>query len=203
MDLKPYVLTGSNCKLIVNGVLLAYATDLQYNIEISHEPATLLGSYEPDFIEPTAYMVQGSFTVIRYVWKSVDGANVTGGATSGNGIGNWTPNKGDFGAKALGAGMDGQAYRSLNPAWLKYGMMFDIEIYQTNHNPEQTLVGKPDRLETGIQGYTSNTLGVARIRDARINSAGLSVSKKSPAVQKFTFLARYADEDSFLAGSSK
>jgi len=48
----------------------------------------------------------------------------------------------------------------------------------------------------------SNLIGVANIRNCRITQADFSLSKKGVAVQRFSFVALYIDEDSFAADFS-
>jgi hypothetical protein len=43
---------------------------------------------------------------------------------------------------------------------------------------------------------------VAKIRDARITASDFQIDKKSTAMQRFSFTALYADEDSFIADFS-
>jgi hypothetical protein len=198
---SPSFVTGNNCKIVVNGVVIGYATDLTYGVEVSHQPVFLCGMYEPTKIEPLSYVVSGSFTLIRYVWKAkgnVDGANA-GMNDVGNGIGNWTPNSDKGALKLLGAGADGQTYRSLDPKWLKWALSFDLEVFQSFESVEGRTKPKQGQRAFAVASVSNSTLGVARIRDARITGSNFRVSKNAPAVQTFTFQACYADEDSFLA----
>lgn len=185
--LKPFFLTGANAKIRINGVTLAFATNLSYSITVNHATPTVLGMYEPSSIEPISYAVSGSFTVIRYVadiTSDVKGDVPNGTSRRGNGIGT-------FGKEGLSARIaggldiskpDGRAYDSFNPSALSKASMFDIEIYQK------------------IPG--ENQRAVAKIRDARISKSDFSLNSKSAATQNFSFIALYADEDSFLADFS-
>lgn len=198
---SPTFVTGSNCKIVVNGVVMAFATDLSYSVEVAHQPVHLCGIYEATKVEPLSYSVSGQFTIIRYVWKAkgnVEGAN-EGMNDVGNGIGNWTPNSDKGGLKLLGAGGDGQTYRSLDPKWLKWALEFDLEVFQSFDNtPGRTKPGQGQRA-FAVAAVSNSTLGVARIRKARITGSRFNVSKNAPATQTFSFQACYADEDSFLA----
>ena len=86
------MLTGANAKVIVNGLTLAFATDISYNITVKHANPKVLGMYETQEFTPLAYDVVGSFTIIRYVRDAVNtaGGGPFGAKGVGNGIGNWT-----------------------------------------------------------------------------------------------------------------
>ena len=188
-NVAPFFITGANCKLKVNGVTLAFATNLSYTVSIPHAKLRMLGSYEANSLEPLSYDVGGSFTVIRYVSdlkKTYDNKGLAspGGVSDlGNGIGSWT-RIGEKSAafKAFGNMTDGRADQSLNPASLQDGTTFDIEIYQTLADGE--------------------SLGVARLRNARIVQAGSQIGKRGNMLQTFQFFAQYLDEDSFIADQS-
>lgn len=191
-NVAPFFITGANCKLKINGVTLAYATDLSYNVSIPHARARSLGSYETNSFEPLSYDVSGSFTVVRYVDDLKSrlenlGLGIPNNVSNlGNGVGGWTTlrdnSAGGILLSGLGNGVDGRADRSLNPASFQDGVTFDIEIYQKMPN--------------------GDSLGVARMRNARITSMNSSISKRSSMTQTFQFIAQFLDEDSFLADAS-
>lgn len=192
-NVAPFFITGANCKLKINGVTLAYATDLSYNVSIPHARARSLGSYETNSFEPLSYDVSGSFTVVRYVDDLKSrlenlGLGIPNNVSNlGNGVGGWTTlrnnSAGGIIMEGLGwPGVDGRADRSLNPASFQDGVTFDIEIYQKMPN--------------------GDSLGVARMRNARITSMNSSISKRSSMTQTFQFIAQFLDEDSFLADAS-
>jgi hypothetical protein len=191
-NVAPFFVTGANCKLKINGVTLAYATDLSYNVSIPHARARSLGSYETNSFEPLSYDVSGSFTVVRYVDDLKSrlenlGLGIPNNVSNlGNGVGGWTTLRdnraGGILLSGLGNGVDGRADRSLNPASFQDGVTFDIEIYQKMPN--------------------GDSLGVARMRNARITSMNSSISKRSNMTQTFQFIAQFLDEDSFLADAS-
>lgn len=135
------MLTGANAKIIVNGLTLAFATDINYNISVRHANPKVLGMYETIEFVPLAYDVTGSFTIIRYVKDAVHVANggPIGAKGSGNGIGEWTKDLGATAAAAAaaatgvpaGQGSDeGSTHRSFVPRSLNIGHHFDIEVRQ-------------------------------------------------------------------------
>ncbi len=184
---KPFFLTGANAKIRVNGVVLAFCTNIAYSITVNHATPILLGMYESSSVEPLSYDVSGSFSIIKYTAgiKSDISSNMPGVSDRGNGIGAWGPegtiNQLKAGLKLSGA--DGRAYDNLNPKSLEKGTTFDIEIYQQFNGD-------------------SNTRSVAKIRNCRIVKADFNMSKRGMAQQNFQFKALYADEDTFIADFS-
>lgn len=177
---KPFFITGSNCKIKVNGVTLAYATDLSYTVTINHAPVKVLGVYESDTIEPLSYSVSGSFTLIRYIDSAIDSLGYVNGANGyGNGVGSFAQPY-QFTRPDL-LRTDGKADQSANPAKLGDATGFDIEMYQKVPN---------------------NSLGIAKIRNCRIVAINSQISKRSPMIQQFQFVANYLDEDSYIAETS-
>jgi hypothetical protein len=186
--MKPFFLTGANAKVRINGKTLAYVTNLSYSVRVNHASPTILGMYEPTSIEPLAYIVNGSFSVVRYiadVASSVGGSLPNGVKDTGNGIGYWGPD-GTLGRFKAGfdvkKGPDGRAYENLDPKKLEKATSFDIEIYQKTCGASQ--------------------VPVATLRGVRITQADFNIGTNAPATQNFNFTAVYADEDSFLANSS-
>lgn len=209
---KPFFITGANCKIKVNGVTIAYATDLSYSVSINHAPVAILGVYESDTIEPLSYSVSGTFTVIRYVdsaSKYIGNMNKT--SNYGNGIGSFA-SPSEFTRPDL-LRTDGKADQSANPAKLGDATGFDIEIYQKMPPGSRGYVGDDIANKVvkaaskagvliGEKYQTGDVLGVARIRNCRIVQIESEISKKSPMVQRFRFIANYLDEDSFIAETS-
>jgi hypothetical protein len=186
--LKPFFITGATAKIKLNGKTVAFCTDFSYSVQVAHQTPKILGMYEGVSVEPLGYTVNGSFQILRYARnaKANTGSNPSGVAAndSGNGIGNmgeaWSKSNSGFRAR-VGVGNDGRVHENLNPSKLDTATTFDIEIYQ--------------KTEKG-------NIGVAKIRNARIVQADFTISKKMVAQQRFNFVARYADEDSFVADFS-
>lgn len=187
-NLAPFFVTGASCKIKVNGVTLAYATNFSYSVSIPHARPKSLGSYESNSLEPLSYDVNGSFDVVRYVdgLKSKlekMGYSVPDGASNlGNGLGGWSPSAGKALSTRSISASDGRAHESLDPSRLSDAITFDIEVYQ--------------KIPGG--GLT----GIARVRNARITAMGSSISKRGTMIQSFQFAAMYLDEDSFVADAS-
>lgn len=188
-NVAPFFITGANCKIKVNGVTLAFATNLSYSVRIPHARPKTLGSYESNSLEPLSYDVDGSFSIVRYIdglkgkLESLGIAAPSGSNNLGNGLGGWTTlNNKSIANKALGNGVDGVANKSLNPASLQDAVTFDIEVYQR----------LPD----------NSYLGVSRVRNVRIVGMQANISKRSTMNQTFQFIGQFVDEDSFIADGS-
>jgi hypothetical protein len=186
--LAPFFVTGASCKIKVNGVTLAYATNFSYSVSIPHARPKNLGSYESSSLDPLSYDVSGSFDVVRYVdglkgKMAALGYSVPDGVSDlGNGIGSWSSSAGKAPSIKNISSNDGRANESLDPSRLQDAITFDIEIYQ--------------KLPDG------NLTGIARVRNARITAMGASLTKRGTMIQSFQFAAQYLDEDSFIADAS-
>lgn len=205
----PFFITGANCKIRVNGVTLAFATELSYNVSINHQQAKVLGQYEADTIEPISYNITGQFTVIRYLEGVKDLVNNPPNGTHklGNGVGsfNIASNMGSGVASIVGAvGATGTADKSLDPSTLSMSSGFDIEVYQKI--PGNSVNGQAASILTGrgveLGGVSRNSSGIARLRDCHIVGMQTNISKRGFMMQTFQFMANYLDEDSFLSSSS-
>jgi hypothetical protein len=196
--IKPFFVTGTKIRIVLNGKTMAFATDFAASVQIMTQTPHVLGMYEGSSVEPLGYNVSGSFSIVRYVKNAQ--ANIGGTppngvapADGGNGVGAWGNTAAGVvgGLAGLGGGLpgigrasaqDGRADEALNPATYNQGTTFDIEVYQDNPN------GDP--------------LGVVRIRSARISQADFSVNKKNPGMDRFAFVGLYMDTDSIYAQSS-
>lgn len=177
--MRPFFLSGANAKIRINGVTLAYATNLSYSVQVNHATPKVLGMYEGSSIEPLSYSVSGSFTVVRYVADiktDVGGQAPHGTVDKGNGVGNWSET-GIINKFVAG----GRAHESLDPSKLEKATTFNMEVYQK---------------------FDGGQRSVANIRDIRITRADFNLNKKNVATQTFNFSALYVDEDSFTADFS-
>lgn len=183
--LAPFFLTGANAKVKVNNRTMAFCTDLSYSVQVNHAAPKVLGMYEATSLEPLSYEVSGTFTVIRYVAGVAEtnknlGYKVPNGVSDrGNGIGAVGPDS----PISKNIGNDGRTQDNLNPETFNNATFFNIDVYQKMGNGESH--------------------GVARIRDCKIVRADFTLAgKTAPAMERYSFRALYADEDSFLAGFS-
>ncbi len=63
---QPFFITGANAKVMVDGQILAYCTNVNYRVDIPNRPIHVLGVHEPLTILALTYSVVGSFSIIRY-----------------------------------------------------------------------------------------------------------------------------------------
>ena len=226
-SMQPAFLTGATAKIRLNGKTLAFCQDFSCSIQVITKVPKVLGKYEGDSVEPLGYMVSGSFTIIRYAKgiKQALGAGHHPGSLAendaGNGVGNWGTawggKLGDFLARN-GVGNDGRAHEALDPSTYNKGTTFDIQVYQkvpiqqsgtTPGDLVQTITetlqgGAIPGLNNGGAGRneTVDYLGILNIRKARITQADFSINKRSPAAERFNFVALYMDGDGFVANAS-
>jgi hypothetical protein len=178
-------ISGANATIRVNGVLVAFATDMQYRIEVKHASPHILGVYEAVEISPLSIEVTGSFSVIRYHKHVKEALDVTfaGNQSDANGVGTFGLND-VVAALGLPVGKyaaDGRAYDSFDPSKMHKSMMFDIEV----------------RTKTD-EGECTTDL----IKNRRLTSTDVKLTKRSLKVQTYTFKAIYAEDDTFVANSS-
>jgi hypothetical protein len=191
----PFFLTGANAKIKLNGRTVAFATDISYTVEVIHATPQLLGMYEAANIEPLAYRVSGTLTIIRYA-RNMKGfleeqgrVAPEGVSDRGDSIGSFGPENKNVGQTAVSTvyGNDGKANQSLDPKEFRNAVKFNIEIFQKAHN---STLG------------TEDLQAIARLRDCRLIRTDFALSKRTPATQKFAFKAIYLDEDTFRANTS-
>lgn len=182
---KTSLITGSNAKIKINGITLAYATDVQYSLSVQTVPVETMGRYEVLANEPIATIVSGSFAVVRYT-KAAGTAGpgkISGAANSGNGVGEWGPQA----ASPQSAGGGGGMASHVNPGQLLTATTVDLELYRKSVNDPTD--------STGAELFK-------RIRDCRLTSMAGSVNKRGILMEQFSFVAELIDDDSFEAQPS-
>jgi len=170
---KTSLITGSNAKIKINGVTLAYATDVQYDVSVQTIPIETMGRYEVLSNEPIATLVSGSFSIVRYT-KAASAGGVSGAAANGNGVGNWD-------------GASGKMSEHFNPGDLLASQTVDIELFRKNVNDPAD--------NTGVEIFK-------KIIDARLTRMSGSVNKRGILMESFTFVAEMIEDDSFAASRS-
>lgn len=212
--LAPFFLTGANAKIKVNGVTLAFCTDVSYTVTVNHTTPQVLGMYEGSSVEPLSYRVTGSFSIIKYTadaTSDIPGRDPDGVSDRGNGVGSFTketnPLKKFVKGFDIKNGADARTDQSLNPRELAKASSFTFEIFQKL----PTGARSPQKRD-GIKGFFDkitfqadsavDALPVAKIRNCRITQADFKINKKNAAIQTFQFTALYVDEDTFRADFS-
>jgi len=116
MAIKPTFVVGARAKVKIDTKTLAFATNVNYTVDVAHVPVEVLGSYEVVAYEPVGYRVNGTMTVVRY---TANGNQVSAPSTT-TGDGNSVFKMGVSAAGAPAA---------FNPGNLLLSETFDIEIY--------------------------------------------------------------------------
>lgn len=113
--IKPSFMVGARAKIKIDGKTLAFATNVNYTVDVTHVPVEVLGSYEVVAYEPVGYRVSGTLTVVRFT----SNGNVTAANEVGS-TGNSSFNMGDSAARAKAA---------FNPGNLILSETFNIDVY--------------------------------------------------------------------------
>lgn len=179
------LITGSNAKIKINGITLAYATDIQYSMSVQTIPVETMGRYEVLANEPIATIVAGSFAVVRYT-SSAKGGGISGAAANGNGVGEWGDRAGGEGA--LVQNVNGGMSTHMNPGDLLTATTVDIELYRKSIND-------PSVKDGGTELFK-------RIKYCRLTQMAGSVNKRGILMEQFSFVAELIDDDSFTARPS-
>lgn len=176
---KTTLITGSNAKIVINGITLAYATDFQYGVAVDTVPVEVMGRYEVLSNEPISYTVAGSFSVVRYT-KAAQAANLQGAAANGNGVGEWAASGGQ------------PVSQQLNPSQILTSQTVDLQLYRKTQNA----------VTAGSAGSGTGAEIIKTITDARVTRMGGSINKRGVLVEQFHFVAILSGDDSFVAGNS-
>jgi hypothetical protein len=170
---KTSLITGSNAKIKINGVTLAYATDVQYDVTVQTIPIETMGRYEVLANEPIATTVNGSFSVVRYTAAAKTGS-ISGAAASGNGVGKWGTENGAMSTH-------------FNPGDLLTSQTVDIVLF---------------RKETNDPSDTAGTEMFKTIKEARLVRMSGSVNKRGILMESYAFVAETLYDESFTASAS-
>lgn len=106
-------ITGANARVKIGNQVMAYCTDVSYNISVQTIPIESMGSYEVHSNEPVAYNIDGAFSVIRYT-KHL-GATTSNPIDASNADGNT--------AEVMGFGTH------LDPSAILSSGTFDLEVH--------------------------------------------------------------------------
>lgn len=168
MGMKPTFVVGARAKIRIDGKTVAFATNVNYTVDVAHVPVEVLGSYEVVAYEPVGYRVNGTLTVVRYT----QGGNQTSAAgtsasdaQSGNG------------AFTMGTSTAG-AQAAFNPGNLLLSETFDIIAYDRRDG---------DPAHVGQQ--------FAKIRDARFERRSGGLNAKGLLEEQYSFNGLLMDDD--------
>lgn len=185
----PFFLTGGSARILLNNKAVAYATDVSYRISVKHAAPRVLGRFEVEVVQPLSYEVSGTLSIIRYgrglkdhfAERAPDSVS-----NEGNSIGSYSLSS-DIARQALGLttnGLsDGATNENFDPSRMFQSKMFNIEIRQR------------------VPGE-KNDVPVVVIRDCRFEDLQFNLNKRGVATLSMTFIARYVDDDTFIARKS-
>ena len=164
-------ITGANARIKIDGLTLAYCTDVSYNIAVQTIPIETMGTYEVRDNTPVSYTVDGAFSIIRYTAKAAttDTANpaITKPSTTGNAPG------------AIGL-KEGTLNSHLNPASLLQSGTFDLTINEQLPN---------------VAGTASTDENVFIIKDCRLTRRGMTLNKRGVYVDQYAFVGVLAGDN--------
>lgn len=161
MAQKPNFVVGARAKISIDGKTLAFATNVNYTVDVTHVPVEVLGAYEVISYEPVGYRVSGTLTVVRYS-KNTTLSGVPGAVEAGN-----SPFA-HVGTSAAEAGVPA----AFNPAQLLLSSTFDVEVF--------------DR-RAGDPAATTAPQSIAKITDARLERRSGGLNAKSLLEEQFSF----------------
>lgn len=216
----PFFLTGGNAKILLNNKTMAFATDVSYKVSVKHASPRVLGRYEVEAHIPLSYEVTGSMTIIRYargLKEYLGNGSPTDASNKGNGMGSMKLGSA-LGAVGSALGLptvegqfDGAADEALIPQRFFQSKMFNIEIRQKIPNNlggnlttgiSDTLLSVSDLVVPNPTNPKNDETTIVLLRDCRIEDFQFELTKRGAAIQRITFRARYADDDTFIARKS-
>lgn len=149
--IKSTFVVGARAKVKIDSKTLAFATNVNYTVDVAHIPVEVLGSYEVVAYEPVGYRVNGTLTIVRYT--------ANGNTTRADGA----DDKGNSVFKMGDAANAARAPAAFNPGNLILSETFEIEVYDrrdgTKSNDGQKFVTIQDaRFERRSGGLNSKGL---------------------------------------------
>lgn len=169
--IKSGFVTGARAKIKLGGKTMAFCTDVSYNITVQTIPVEAMGKYEVFNNEPIGYMVDGSFSIIRYTKNMAASSNITDQQADTN---------------ALGTNISG------NDTTIK-GLLTKGTAPDAHLNPGKILGSRTVDLEIDDKGQEGE-IPIVKITDCRITRKGASLNKRGVLVDNYTFVAILADD---------
>lgn len=166
---KTGFMTGARAKVKLGNHVLAFCTDVSYNVTVQTIPVEAMGKFEVFSNEPIGYMVDGSFSIIRYTSKMAAYSGVTDQEAAGtnmSGNDSTTPN-------TLPKGTAPSDH--MNPSKILSSMTLDLIV-----------------LDKATAGATD--VGIIKLTDCRITRKGAALNKRGVLVDNYSFVAILADD---------
>lgn len=187
-NLIPSFANGSALKIVVDGVTIAYATNLSFSDDVTHAGVGGVGSYSYDALEPVQYAARGGFSVTHYSKAAMTA--VKAGNTAGLTASTTSQAPARSGDKDSLNGGDGNSFlvaNSFNPINLLTSRTFDIQVFQ----------GAADAT-TGVRSPAKDSL-VFTCKDCRLTSYGLSFTPGTLVAEQIGFICiKVIDEQVLL-----
>lgn len=161
MAVKPAYITGASAKVKIDGITMAYCTDVSYSVSVQTIPIESMGKFEVHSNEPVAYSVDGSFSVIRYTKKA---STLAAGNAAANGN-----------SPAQMVNGDSSVKEHLDPGKILTSETFDLDIYQKS----ATTVAATDATEE---------TSFLRIGDCRVTRRVGTLNKRGVLVEQYAFV---------------
>lgn len=157
-------LTGANAKIMIDNKVMAYATNVGYDITVQTLPIEGIGRYEVWSNEPVSYSVTGSLTVIRYTTHATS-ANIDKVNSSGNAI-----------SKVTLADSTKDLQDHMDPSQLLVAHTFDLHIYEK------------------VDGTAANDIRVVTIKDCRLTRRSGNLDKRGVLMDNYAFVGIIAGD---------
>lgn len=158
MAKKPTFVVGARAKIKIDNKTVAFATNVNYNIDVTHVPVEVMGAYEVIAYEPVGYRVSGTLTVVRYT-SSPNATTVNEADDKGNSSFSMGADNNTAGVKA-----------AFNPGNLLISETFNIDIFDRRD-------GRPT--EDGVKFVT--------IQDARFERRSGGLNAKGLLEEQYSF----------------
>ena len=110
-------ITGANAKIMIDNSTIAYATNVNYDINVQTVPIEGIGRYEVWSNEPISYSCNGSLSIIRYTKRAK-----TSGISKVNANGNTIDQ--------VETGTAGSMAQHMDPSKLLLSETIDLKIFE-------------------------------------------------------------------------
>ncbi len=171
--IKSTFVVGARAKVKIDGKTLAFATNVNYTVDVAHIPVEVLGSYEVVAYEPVGYRVNGTLTVVRYT--------ANGNATRTDGA----DDQGNSVFKMGTAANAARAPAAFNPGNLILSETFEVEIYDRRDG---------DKANDGQKFVT--------IQDARFERRSGGLNSKGLLEEQYSFNGILMHDDAATVSKS-
>lgn len=169
---KTGFMTGARAKIKLGNHVLAFCTDVSYNVTVQTIPVEAMGKYEVFSNEPIGYMVDGSFSIIRYTAKMAKYANIHDQEAVGT-------NMSDNDSTTTAGLPKGTAPSDhMNPGKILGSMTLDLIVQ------DKATYKDAAGLDTNI----------IKLTDCRITRKGAVLNKRGVLVDNYSFVAILADD---------